>query len=85
MAESVYLLCAATSLVCAALLYRGYRRSRSGLLFWSSVCFAGLAVNNVLLFIDLVIVPSTDLTVVRAATALLAMIALLGGLVWGIK
>ena len=29
MAEVVYILCAATSIVCALLLFRGYRRSRT--------------------------------------------------------
>jgi hypothetical protein len=49
----VYLLCAATSIVCAILLIRGYRRARERLLLWSGACFIGLALNNVLLVIDL--------------------------------
>jgi hypothetical protein len=82
MAEVVYLLCGVTSIVCAILLLRGYRRSRTGLLFWSSLCFVGLAVNNVLLFVDLVIVPTTDLSDLRGLIALAAMMTLLFGLVW---
>ena len=82
MAEAVYILCAATSIACALLLFRGYRRSRTPLLFWSSLCFAGLALNNVLLFVDLVVVPTTDLSIVRSLTALIALGLLLFGLVW---
>jgi hypothetical protein len=82
MAESVYALCALTSILCAALLFRGYRANRERLLFWSSLCFAGLALNNVLLFADLVLLPNIDLFFWRSATALLGMSILLYGLIW---
>lgn len=82
MAEAVYLLCALTSAACALLLLRGYRGSRSRLLFWSFLCFAGLAVSNALLFIDIVVIPSVDLQSWRSVTALLAMMVLIYGLVW---
>ncbi len=85
MAELVYLLCAATSTGCAILLFQGYRRSRTPLLFWSSLCFAGLAANNGLLFLDLVIVPQVDLMLLRSSVALAAMSVLLVGLVWESK
>jgi hypothetical protein len=85
MAETVYLLCALTSVVCAIMLFRGYRASRGRLLFWSSLCFAGLALNNVLLFLDLVLVPQLDLTPWRSAIALVALMMLLIGLVWESK
>lgn len=82
MAELVYLLCAVTSTACAVLLLRGYLQSATKLLFWSSVCFAGLAVNNVLLFVDLVVVPEADLSLLRNGSAVAAMMILLFGLVW---
>lgn len=83
MAELVYILCAATSVWCAWLLLRGYRRSRAGLLFWSGLCFVGLALNNITLFVDLVILPAeVDLTVPRALLAVAAMAVLLYGLIW---
>lgn len=85
MAEAVYLLCAVTSVLCAALLFRGWRASRAPLLFWSCLCFVGLAANNVLLFVDLVVVPATDLSAWRAVTAVAAMVVLLFGLVWESK
>lgn len=82
MAEIVYLLCAATSVLCAGLLIRSYRRSRSRLLLWSSLCFVGLVVNNTLLVVDLVLVPSLDLSYARQGTALVALLLLTIGLVW---
>lgn len=82
MALLVYSLCAVTSLVCAGLLLRSYLRHRTHLLFWSSLCFLGLAVNNVLLFIDLVVVPALDLSLYRALSAFGAVTLLLFGLVW---
>ena len=42
----------------------------------------GLALNNVLLVVDLILIPTVDLSLVRTATALVAMIILLIGLVW---
>ena len=82
MAEAVYLLCAITSVVCAGMLFNGYRENRTRLLFWSSLCFAGLAVNNVLLFVDLILVPEIDLSILRSSIALASMIALLYGIIW---
>lgn len=81
MAETIYLLCAATSVLCAVLLFNGYRASRTRLLFWSSLCFMGLALNNVLLFVDLVVV-KPDLSLLRTSVAAAAMLALCLGLVW---
>jgi uncharacterized protein DUF5985 len=82
MAETVYLLCALTSITCAVLLVRSWLRNRTPLLLWSSVSFVGFAINNVLLFVDLVLVPHTDLSVVRAASAFLSVATLLVGLMW---
>lgn len=82
MAQVVYVLCAATAFVCALLLLRGYRRSRSLLLFWSFLCFVGLTVNNVLLYVDLVVVPSIDLSFWRHLVALMSLSLLVFGLIW---
>jgi hypothetical protein len=82
MAEFVYGLCALTSIVCAVLLFRGYRLNRTRLLFWSALCFTGLALNNALLLVDLYIVPDTDLFVLRTSVALAGMLVLLYGLIW---
>lgn len=82
MAETIYVLCALTSAACAVLLLRGWTRTRVRLLFWSALCFAGLAGNNLLLFVDLVLLPTeADLAVLRSLTALAAMTVLVVGLV----
>ena len=82
MAESVYVLCALTSMVCAALLGRAYARHRLRLLLWSAICFFCLALNNGLLFIDFVIVPQIDLSSIRGLFALTGLTALVFGLIW---
>lgn len=82
MAETVYLLCAATSSLCAGLLLRGYRRTQTRLLFWSGLCFLGLAVNNAVLVVDLMVVPDVDLSTWRTVPAVIGCGLLLYGLVW---
>ncbi len=85
MASLVYGLCAITSLICAALLGRGYGRSRARLLLWSTLCFVMLTVNNVLLVIDrVVLVEEIDLYRLRLVTALIALALLVYGLVWDV-
>lgn len=81
-ANLVYVLCALTSVACAVLLYRGYRRSHARLLFWSAVCFVGLAANNLLLIVDLRVVPAIDLSAWRLVPALIGVGALVFGLIW---
>lgn len=78
----VYILCAATSGLCAVLLLRGYAKSHARLLFWSGLCFAGLALNNVLLIVDVRIVPAIDLSAWRTIPALIGISLLIYGLVW---
>ena len=82
MAAAIYLLCALTSLLCAVLLARGYVRTSARLLLWSSACFAALVVNNVLLFLDKIVVTEVDLSLARSATALAGLAILLLGLIW---
>lgn len=81
-ANLVYILCAATSALCAVLLYRGYRTSHARLLFWSCLCFIGLALNNILLIVDVRVIPNIDLSAWRLLPALLGVGALLYGLIW---
>jgi hypothetical protein len=82
MAEAVYTLCALTSLLCAVLLVQSWGRTRARILLWSSLCFIGLALNNLLLLVDLVFVPDVDLSRMRALTAVGSLLVLLVGLVW---
>jgi hypothetical protein len=85
MAEAVYVLCMLTSLFCAFLLFRSYRASHSRLLFWSTVCFVGLAISNALLVVDLMVFPDIDLRLVRTGIAFAATFAFLGALVWELR
>ncbi|MFP2932374.1 DUF5985 family protein [Pyxidicoccus sp. 3LG] len=83
MAEAVYILCALTSLACAVLLLRAWKRTLSRLLLWSGLCFAGLAISNMLLFVDLVLLPTTiDLYLPRLLATLASAVILLYGLIW---
>ncbi len=82
MAETIYSLCTLTSLACAWLLLRSYRRTGHRLLFWSSLCFVGMTMNNLLLLLDKVVLPEVDLTTVRLASALVALLLLLYGLIY---
>ncbi len=78
----VYLLCAATSLLCAVLSFRGYARTGVRLLFPSGLCFTGLMLDNLALYIDLVIVPEVSLMVCRILPGLIGIMLLVFGLVW---
>ena len=81
-AAIVYVLCAGTAFACAALLARGYSKTRSALLFWSAICFAGLTLANVLLVVDLLIVPDIDLSVLKNLTTLISLLLLVYSLIW---
>ena len=72
-----------TCLACTVLLGRSYLQTRLRLLLWSTLCFVGLTVNNVLLFFDLVIFPTDiDLRAWRLAAALAGLVFLLYGFIW---
>lgn len=79
---AVYVLCALTGGACAYLLLRSYRKNHLRLLLWSGICFTGLALNNVLLFVDKAVVTGTDLSLLRSASALAAVLVLLYALIW---
>jgi hypothetical protein len=81
MAETVYMVCTITSLACAVVLLRSYLRTRLRLILWTSLCFVAFAANNVVLFVDLVIVPQIDLTLVRLTIAVVGVALLLYGLI----
>jgi len=69
-AEFVYASCALTSLLCAILQWRLYRVRRTRMLGYACVAFLGLALNNILLFVDLVVIPTIDLSTYRSLAAL---------------
>jgi hypothetical protein len=82
MAAIVYTLCMLTALGSALLLLRGYLRTRARLLFWSSLCFFGLATSNLILFLDLLVLPNVDMYALRLAFGLGSILLLLYGLIW---
>ncbi len=82
MSSFVYLMCALTSILCAVLLYLGNRRRQTGLLFWSVICFSCLAINNSLLFVDMVIIPTSNISIFRTLPAVIGFAALLWGFIW---
>ena len=80
--QIVYLLCAVASLACVLLLARGYARSRARILLWSMACFVLMTINNLLLFLDLVIFPTVNLSPLRDLSGVLAVAVLVVGLLW---
>jgi hypothetical protein len=81
----VYILCAATCLLCAVLLLRGYAKQHVRLLLWSGLCFLGLMGENVVHYIDVVSGPDLDLSIWRKLPGLAALAVLLFGLIWDSK
>jgi hypothetical protein len=82
MAALVYCLGTLVTLLCALLLLRSYARTRTRLLLWSGLCFSGLTLSNLLLTVDMLLLTELDLYLWRLATAALAMLVLLYGLVF---
>ena len=78
----VYLLCLQTSAGGAVLRGRSDARARGRLLFWSSICFSFLALNNLALVLDLIIWPDGDLRLLRSSLTLAAVISLIWGFIW---
>lgn len=84
MEGAVYLLCAGTALTCSVLLFRGFRRDGARLLLWCSLFFLSLALENAMLFFDLIIIPQFDLVLLRTPIALIGVVLLLVGLIWDV-
>ncbi len=85
MANVVYILCAVTSISCAVLLLRSYRKSRVRMLLWSGLCFSFLALNNIVLVIDLTVLPEVDLSTIRSLPTIIGLGLLLYGFIWDEK
>jgi hypothetical protein len=79
---AIYTLCLLASAACAAMLLRGFRRTRTRLLLWAGICFGLLFLNNVAVLLDILVFPALDLQVWRHAASLSAVGVLLVGLVW---
>jgi hypothetical protein len=81
----VYILCTITSLVAAGMLFRGYKRFGVPLLLWSSLCFFGLTVENIMLYVDLHVVEEVSLATWRKVPGLVGVGLLLYGLIWEVR
>ena len=79
-ASSVFILCSLTSFACFLLLLRAYFRTKTKFLFWSALCFLGFAANNALLYVDIKVLPTVDLSTARSLPALAGICCLLYGL-----
>ncbi len=82
MATLIYCLCAVLSSLCAYLLCKGYWRTKSPLLFWSGLCFAGLTCNNLLVVFDRAVFADLDLLTWRLSSTLISLSLMLVGLIW---
>lgn len=82
MATVVYVLCLLASSLAAVLVLRSFAATRTRLLFWTGVCFVGLALNNLILFVDKVVATDVDLSLWRNVPAALGLAALLYSLIW---
>lgn len=82
MASLIYVLCTCAALLCAVLLFRGYRRSGFRLLFWSSLCFSALTVENLLLLLDRTLWAATNDIPWRRYVALIGLLPLLYAMIW---
>jgi hypothetical protein len=79
---AVYSLCFVTSSICAWLLMRSYAGARGQMLFWSALCFVLLALNNLIVVIDLTMLPELDLSLARQAASFIAVGLLVFGFIW---
>lgn len=82
---AVYILCFLTSLACGLLLLRNFQRTSARLLMWSALCFLLLAANNLVVIIDLIVLPGVDLRLLRIGFSLTAVSVLLFGFVWDLE
>jgi len=81
-AAAVFIACAVTSVLCVVLLVRGWLATRSRLLLWSSLGFLGLALNNLVLVVDRLLIQDSDFALLRALPAFLGVLVLLTGCIW---
>lgn len=82
MAELIYGLCTILSASIAVMLWRRHRRMPARMIYWTALCFSGLALSNLLLVVDKLILPEVDLRVLRNSVSLLSIGLLLFGLVY---
>lgn len=78
----VYLLCFLTATLCAVLLVRRHIAAPSPILLWSAACFVFLALSNLLVVIDRMVLLDVSLRTPRLVLTLTAVSLLLYGFIW---
>lgn len=81
MIETIYSLCTIVAFFCSVKLFKAHKESSYGLLYWSGMCFALLALTNAFVILDKLIMPFIDLHAVRLSITLLGMGVLIYGLI----
>ena len=79
---AVYTLCAAASVLCAFLVARRFFAARSRLLLMVALGFVALALNNILLVTDMLVLRHVDLWPARQLSAAAAVAVLTYGFIW---
>lgn len=79
---AVYSLCFLTSTICAWLLLRSYARVGNRILFWTGLCFICLAINNLIVILDMYVILDRDLGVQRLVPSVAGVSVLIYGFVW---
>lgn len=82
MEGGIYVLCALTAAGSSCCLLRGFVRSGSRLLLWCGIFFGTLGLENILLFVDFILVPEFDLSLIRRIVPLVGVLLLLYGLIF---
>lgn len=79
----VYVLCFLTSALCAVLLVRRHIAAPTPILLWSAACFVFLALSNLLVVVDRLVLPTEiSLRTPRLVLTLIAVSLLLYGFIW---
>ena len=60
-------------------------RTRARLLLWSALCFIFLAGNNLVVVLDLLVLPDWDFRILRHMLSLAAIGVLLFGFIWDLE
>jgi hypothetical protein len=82
---AVYTLCFLTGSACALLLARNYWRTGARLLLWSALCFLLLALNSLVVIVDLLVLREMDFRLLRHLLSLAAVGVLLFGFIWDVE
>jgi hypothetical protein len=77
----VYVLCFLTSAACAWLLFTSFLKVRQRLLAWSALCFGLIAAANLLVFVDIILLPDVDLLLLRHLMNFAGIAVMIYGLV----